>query len=214
MSTLTSIKKLAFAGDLVQDKIERINRTGIIVMHHVSFSLAAVAILFLIAFQLNDSVSLSWFFMSISVAFVLIPVLARKGFENTAKFLLLAYINVCILILSSVFGKEMLIQAFYLPACGLAILLYDKDHQQLRNIGIGMAVACYIVLDYVIFEQIYLTADEGVLIKWSILGAAFITTWLTFNKFSESKNWLRKKIKNYLKKHNRLIGSWLKSSSS
>jgi len=153
MYSLSSIKKFAFAKDLVQDKIEQINRTGIVVMHHVSFSLAAVALLFLIAFRLNDSISMSWFFMSISVAFVLIPVLARKGFENTAKFLLLAYINICILILSSVFGKDMLIQAFYLPACGLAILLFDKDHQQLRNIGISMAVVCYIVLDYVIFDR-------------------------------------------------------------
>lgn len=200
MSSLSSIKKFAFAKDLVQDKIEQINRTGVIVMHHVSFSLAAVAILFLIAFRLNDSISLSWFFMSISVAFVLIPVLARKGFENTAKFLLLAYINVCILILSSVFGKDMLIQAFYIPACGLAILLFDKDHQQLRNIGISMAVICYVVLDYVIFDQIYLTADEGVILKWSILGAAFITTWLTFNKFSESKELAEEETQKLLKK--------------
>ncbi|PAU95121.1 hybrid sensor histidine kinase/response regulator [Aliifodinibius salipaludis] len=200
MYSLSSIKNIAFARDLVQDKIEQINKTGIIVMHNVSFSLAAVAILFLIAFRLNESVSLSWFFMSISVAFVLIPVLARKGFENTAKFLLLAYINVCILILSSVFGKEMLIQAFYLPACGLAILLFDKDHQKLRNIGIGMAVACYIVLDYVIFDQIHLSADEGAIIRGSILGAAFITTWLTFNKFSESKELAEEETQKLLKK--------------
>lgn len=200
MYSLTSIKKLAFAKDLVQNGIERINRTGIIVLHNVSFSLAAVGVLFLVAFRLNDSISLSWFFASISVAFVLIPVLARKGFENTSKFLLLAYINVSILILSSVFGKEMFIQAFYLPACGLSILLFDKDHQKLRNIGIGMAVVCYVVLDYVIFDQIYLTADEGVIIKWSILGAAFITTWLTFNKFSESKELAEEETKKLLKK--------------
>lgn len=187
MYSLSGIKKLASARDLVQDRLEQINKTGIIVLHNVSFSLAAVALLFLIAFRINDSISLSWFFMSISVAFVLIPILARKGFENTAKFLLLAYVNVCILILSSVFGKEMFIQAFYIPACGLAILLYDKDHRELRNVGIGIAVGCYLVLDYVIFDKIYLSADEGLIIKWSILGAAFVTTWMTFNKFSDSK---------------------------
>lgn len=200
MYSLSSIKKLASARDLVQDRIEQINKTGLIVLHNVSFSLAAVGILFLIAFRLNDSISMSWFFMSISVAFVLIPILARKGFENTAKFLLLAYINISILILSSVFGKEMFIQAFYLPASGLAILLFDKDHQTLRNIGIGMAVICYIVLDYVIFDTIRFTADEGVIIKWSILGAAFITTWLTFNKFSESKELAEEETQKLLKK--------------
>ena len=200
MYSLTSIKKLASAKDLVQNRIEQIHKTGIVVLHNVSFSLAAVGILFLIAFRLNDSISLSWFFGSISVAFVLIPMLARKGFENTSKFLLLAYINVSILILSSVFGKEMFIQAFYLPACGLAILLFAKEHQKLRNIGIGMAVACYVILDYVIFDRIYLTADEGLIVKWSILGAAFITTWLTFNKFSESKELAEEETQKLLKK--------------
>lgn len=188
MYSLSGLKKVASAKDLVQDRLEQINKTGIIILHNVSFSLAAVALLFLIAFRINDSISLSWFFTSISVAFILIPILARKGFENTAKFLLLAYVNVCILILSSVFGKEMFIQAFYIPSCGLSILLYDKDHQKLRNLGIAIAVGCYLILDYVIFDQVYLSADEGVLVKWGILGAAFVTTWMTFNKFSESKD--------------------------
>lgn len=200
MYSLSSIKKLATARDLVQDRIEQMNKTGIVVLHNVSFSLAAVSLLFLVAFRLNDSISLSWFFMSIGVAFVLIPLLARRGYANTAKFLLLAYINVCILILSSVFGKEMFIQSFYLPACGLSILLFNKDHQRLRNIGIGMAVGCYVILDYVIFDRIYLSADEGIIVKWSILGAAFITTWLTFNKFSESKELAEEETKKLLKK--------------
>ena len=187
MYSLSGLKKLASARDLFKDQIDRINKTGIVVLHHVSFSLAAVAMLFLVAFRLNESISLSWFFLSVSVAFVLIPFLARKGYENTSKFLLLAYINVCILILSSVFGKAMFIQAFYIPACGLSILLFEKAHRNLRNLGIGMAVGCYLILDYIIFERIYLTAGEGEIMKWSILGAAFVTTWITFNKFSESK---------------------------
>lgn len=187
MYSLPGLKKLASARDLAQDRLEQINKTGIIVLHNVSFSLAAVALLFLFAFRFNDSISLSWFFVSISVAFILIPILARKGYEDAAKFLLLAYVNICILILSSVFGKEMFIQAFYIPSCGLAILLYDKDRIKLRNIGIGIAVGCYLILDYIIFDQIHLSANEGIIIKWSILCAAFVTTWMTFNKFSDSK---------------------------
>lgn len=200
MYSLSSFKKLATAKDLVHDRIEQINKTDLIVLHHVSFSLAAVAILFLIAFWINGSISLSWFFMSIAIAFILIPFLARKGFSNTAKFLLLAYINVSILILSSVFGKEMFIQAFYLPASGLSILLFDKSHQKLRNLGVGMAVLCYIILDYVIFDRVYLTADEGVFVKWSVLGAAFITTWITFNKFSETKELAEEETQKLLRK--------------
>ncbi len=187
MYSLSGLKKLASARDLVQDRFEEIDKTGLVVLHNVSFSLSAVGLLFLIAFRINNSISLSWFFLSITVAFLLIPILARKGYENSSKFLLLAYVDICILILSSVFGKDMFIQSFYIPASGLSILLFDKDHRLLRNLGIGLAIGCYLVLDYVIFDQVYLSADEGMIVKWGILGAAFVTTWMTFNKFSDSK---------------------------
>jgi len=187
------------AKDLIQDRVSRLNKIGMVVLHNVSFSLAAVALLFLIAFRINDSISLSWFFLSITVAFALIPILARKGYENTSKLLLLAYVDVAILILSAVFGKEMFIQTFYIPACGLSILLFDKANANLRNFGIGLAVVGYLVLDYVIFDQIYLTADEGLIVKWCILGAAFVTTWMTFNKFSDSKELAEEQTQELLK---------------
>lgn len=198
MHTLSSIKQWALAKDLIKDKFEEISKSGIVILHNVSFSLAAVALLFLVAFRLNDSISLSWFFLSIAVAFTLIPILARNGYELTSKFLLLAYIDISILILSVVFGKEMLIQTFYIPACGLSILLFGKDHKELRNIGIGLAIGCYLVLDYVIFDQIYLASDETTIIKWSILGAAFITTWMTFNKFSDTRDIAEEKTQELL----------------
>lgn len=187
MYSISGLKNIASARDLIGDSIERINKTGLVVLHNVSFSLSAVGLLFLIAFRINNSISLSWFFLSITVAFALIPFLARKGYENASKFLLLAYVDICILILSAVFGKNMFIQAFYVPACGLSILLFDKKHMKLRNLGIGMAVVGYSVLDYVIFDKIYLAAGEGEIVKWSILAAAFLTTWMTFNKFSDTK---------------------------
>jgi signal transduction histidine kinase/ActR/RegA family two-component response regulator len=204
MYSLSGLREMTSANDLAQDRVEELDKTGLIVLHNVSFSLAAVGLLFLIAFRINDSISLSWFFLSVTIAFSLIPVLARKGYENTSKFLLLAYVNVCILILSSVFGKEMFIQTFYIPACGLSILLFKKRYSMLRNLGIGMAVACYLVLDYIIFDQIYLSADEGVFVKWSILGAAFVTTWMTFNKFSDSKEMAEEQTKELLEKTQKL----------
>ncbi|NGP88694.1 ATP-binding protein [Fodinibius halophilus] len=187
MYSLSSLKQFALAKDLVQDRISRMRKTGIIVLHNVSFSLAAISLLFLIAFWVNNSISLSWFFMSMTVAFVLIPFLARKGYEKMSKLLLLAYVDIGILILSAVFGKELFIQTFYIPASGLAILLFERKHTSLRNIGIGLAVGSYFVLDYVIFDQIALSAGEGAFLKWCILGAAFVTTWMTFNKFSDTK---------------------------
>lgn len=199
MYSFSGLKKFALAKDLVQDRMSRISHNEIVVLHNVSFSLAAVALLFLVAFQFNESTSLSWFFLSVAVAFVLIPVLARKGYENSSKFLLLAYVDIGILILSAVFGKEMFIQAFYIPACGLAILLFDKEDASLRNFGVGLAVSGYLILDYVIFDQVYLTADEGMVVKWSILAAAFITTWITFNTFSESKELAEERSEELLK---------------
>lgn len=199
MHLLSSLKQFALAKDLVQDRVSRIRKTGIIVLHNVSFSLAATSLLFLIAFWLNNSISLSWFFLSMSVAFTLIPFLARKGYEKMSKLLLLAYVDIGILILSSVFGKEMFIQAFYIPASGLAILIFDHKNTNLRNIGIGFSVGCYLVLDYVIFDQIVLSAGEGAFLKWSILGAAFVTTWMTFNKFSDTKELAERQTEELLK---------------
>lgn len=187
MYAISGLKSIASAGELNKESAEEFDKSGIILLHKVSFSLAAITFLFLVAFWLNNSVSLSWFFLSVAIAFLLIPFLARKGYENSSKLLLLAYVNISILILSSVFGKEMFIQAFYLPACGLSILLFDSKHVTLRNVGIGIAVLCYLVLDYIIFDKIMFTAGEGIVVKWAVLGAAFITTWMTFNKFSESK---------------------------
>ncbi len=186
MNSITGLKKWAQAGDL-KDRVEEISKSGIILLHNVSFSLAIVSLLFLVAFYQNDTVSLSWFFLSITVAFTLIPVLARKGYGRSSKFLLIAYVNISILILSAVFGKEMFIQAFYIPACGLSILLFGREYKYLQNLGIALSVICYLILDYIIFDKINLAEGEGAIIQWSILGAAFITTWMTFNKFSDTR---------------------------
>lgn len=188
MPTLSTIKEVALGKDLAKDDISKIQKSGLITLNAVSFSLAAVAILFLVSFYLNGSVSLTWFFLSEAVAFSLIPILARKGYENTSKFLLIAYMDIGIVILSSAFGKDMLIQTFLVPACGLSILLFDKEQIRLRNIGIMLCVISYFVLDYIIFEKIYISSQGSAMIKWSILGSAFITTWMVFNKFSESKD--------------------------
>lgn len=188
MPTLSTIKEVALGKDLAKDDISKIQKSGLITLNSVSFSLAAVAILFLVSFYLNGSVSLTWFFLSEAVAFSLIPILARKGYENTSKFLLIAYVDIGIVILSSAFGKDMLIQTFLVPACGLSILLFDKEQIRLRNIGIMLCVISYFVLDYIIFEKIYISSQGSAMIKWSILGSAFITTWMVFNKFSESKD--------------------------
>lgn len=187
MNSITSLKRWAQAGDLVKDKIEEISKSGIVILHNVSFSLAIISLLFLVAFYQNNTVSLSWFFLSLAVAFTLIPLLARTGYELTSKFLLVAYVNISILILSAVFGKEMFIQSFYIPTCGLSILLFGKEHKHLQNLGIILSIISYLILDYIIFDQITLGANEGSIMQWSILGAAFITTWITFNKFSDSR---------------------------
>jgi len=200
MYSISGLKNIVSANDLVGDRTEPIDNTGLVVLHNVSFSLSAIGLLFLVAFRINNSISLSWFFLSITVAFALIPMLARKGYENVSKFLLLAYIDICILVLSAVFGKDMFIQAFYIPACGLSILLFRKKHMKLRNLGIGMAVAGYLVLDYVIFDKVYLAAGEGEIVKWSILSAAFVTTWMTFNKFSETKEIAEEQTQKLLEK--------------
>ncbi|GAB5410100.1 MAG: hypothetical protein BalsKO_24650 [Balneolaceae bacterium] len=163
------------------------NQAGISVLNRVSIFLFLVCVLFLIPFYFNDSVSLAWFFISEAIAFALIPVLAKQGYLKTAKMLQIAYIDIGIVILSSVFGNEAMIQAFFIPTMGLSILLFDNKEIQLRNISIFFSVASYFVLDYIIFDQINFTEDRFSVIRWSVLTASFVTTWLIFNTFSESR---------------------------
>ena len=213
MPTLSNIKEIALGKDLAKDNIAKIKKSGLITLNTVSFSLVGFSLLFLVAFYINSSVSLSWFFLSEAVAFSLIPILARKGYENTSKFLLIAYVVIGIIILSSVFGKDMLIQTFLVPACGLSILLFEKEQVRLRNIGIMMCVISYFVLDYIIFDKIYISTQGSNLIKWSILGSAFITTWMVFNKFSESKDLAEERSEELLKQTRELNDELLQKKS-
>lgn len=213
MPTLSSLKEIALGKDLAKDNINKIKKSGLITLNTVSFFLAAFALLFLVAFYINGSVSLTWFFLSEAIAFSLIPILARKGYESTSKFLLIAYADIGIIILSSVFGKDMLIQTFLVPACGLSILLFEKDQVRLRNIGILMCVTAYFVLDYIIFNKIYISSQGSDLVKWSILGSAFITTWMVFNKFSESKDLAEKRSEELLEQTQQLNEELLQKKS-
>lgn len=187
MYSLSRFKEIIFAKDFVDQRAGRSHKKEIVVLHHVSFLLAAAALLFLGVYGLESFSLYSLLFLNIPLAFVLIPFLARKGYETSSKFLLLAFINIGILILSTVIGNNMFIQAFFIPACGLSILLFDSSHSRLRNIGISFSAGCFLVLNYLALKKVYLTTGEDALTKWSILAVVFITTWMIFNKFTEWK---------------------------
>ncbi len=185
--SLTGLGDVKKKAESLQDSMKEVTDPGILILSRVSFFLVLVCILFLIPFHFNDSVSLTWFFLSEAIAFALIPVLAKQGFIRTAKMLLTAYIDIGIVILSSVFGSDAMIQAFFIPAMGLSILLFDAKNIQLRNLSIFLSVASYFILDYIIFDQIYFSEDGFSVIRWSVLTGAFVTTWLIFNTFSDFK---------------------------
>ncbi len=204
MALLTGIKKITLGQDLAPRRTDTFKKSDLLVLNSVSFSLSAVSLLFLLAFHINGTVSLTWFFLSVAVAFALIPLLARSGYEKSSKFLLISYVVVGIIILSAVFGKDMLIQIFLVPACGLSVLLFKKEELQLRNIGIGLCVGAYFILDYIFFERVFLTSDEVNIVRGAILSAAFISTWMIFNKFSESKEVAEAKANTLLKQTQQL----------
>lgn len=185
--SLTGISDVALGRDLRKKDPGRVKQGGLYVLNAVSFFLAGVSALFLIAFQINQSVSLTWFFMCESAAFLLIPFLARQGYVKTAKMMLVIYVNAGIIILSNVFGSDAMIQAFFIPAMGLSILLFDNRSMHLRNAGIILSIASYFILDYIIFERVYVSDTAYTVIRWSVLSASFVTTWLIFNAFSEFK---------------------------
>lgn len=185
--SLTGISDIALGKDLRSTDEIVGKKAGMTVLNSVSFFLAGVSVLFLIAFQINESVSLTWFFLSEAIAFLLIPLLARQGFEKAAKMLLIAYADIGIVILSSVFGDDAMIQAFFIPAMGLSILLFDNEQLTLRNVGILLSIMSYFILDYIIFERISITESSFSLVRWSVLTGSFVTTWLIFNTFSQFK---------------------------
>lgn len=198
--SLTGIGDIAKKNKLLGDSSDEIKQPGVAVLTRVSVFLLLVCILFLIPFYFDDSVSLTWFFLSEAVAFALIPVLARQGYLNTAKLMLVSYIDIGIVILSSVFGHEVMIQAFFIPTMGLSILLFDKKNINLRNISIFLSVGSYFILDYIIFDQINFTESGFSIIRWSVLTASFLTTWLIFNTFSEYKENAESKTSELLEK--------------
>ena len=186
--SLTGITDIALGKDLRSKKDKIVGKkAGMTVLNSVSFFLAGVSVLFLVAFQINESVSLTWFFLSEALAFLLIPLLARQGFEKAAKVLLIAYADIGIIILSSVFGGDAMIQAFFIPAMGLSILLFDNTQIHLRNMGILLSILSYFILDYIIFERISISESSFSLVRWSVLTGSFVTTWLIFNTFSQFK---------------------------
>lgn len=82
---------------------------------------------------------------------------------------------------------DALIQAFFIPAMGLAILLFDNNVARYRSYAILLTVVSYFILDYIIFEEVYLAEEEFNMVRWAVITASFVTTWLIFNTFSESK---------------------------
>lgn len=198
--SLTGMKNVSSKRTFFVDPLEEIQQPGVRIMNRVSFFLLLVCVLFLIPFHFNESVSLTWFFLSEALAFGLIPILARQGYPNTAKMLHILYIDIGIVILSSVFGSEALLQAFFIPTMGLSILLFDAKNIRLRNISIFFSVISYFVLDYIIFDQVYFSESGFSIIRWSVLTAAFVTTWLIFNTFSEFKESAESKTSELLEK--------------
>jgi len=210
MSFLSKIREYAQGKDLKKSKTDTVRKSSLLVLNSVSFSLAAVSILFLIAFNINGSVSLSWFFLCEAVAFILIPVLARMGYPNATRLLLLSYVNIAIIVLSAVLGMQAQLQVFFIPAIGLAILLFDSEHIFFRSVGIGISVVSYFILDYVIFDHLYLTDERFWILKWAVLTAAFICTWLVFNKFSDLKENAESEIEGLLEESRELNKALLK----
>lgn len=198
--SLTGIERGAKQGSLFVNPWEEIRKPGIYILNRVCFFLLLVCVLFLIPFYFDDSVSLTWFFLSEALAFALIPILAKQGYINTAKLLLIAYIDIAIIVLSSVFGDEVMIKAFLIPTMGLSILLFDGKNIRLRNISIFFSVISYFVLDYIIFEQIDFSEDDFSIIRMSVIVSSFVTTWLIFNTFSEFKESAENKASELLDK--------------
>ena len=177
---------------------------GLPILDVVSYSIALICSLFFLIFALDESMSVSWFFISEIIALCLIPILSRQGFEEIAKFLLILYVDIAIIILSSIFDGKAEIQYFLIPAMGLSILLFDANKTRIRNVSIFLSVISYFIIDFIAIDRISLSPDSIDYVRWGVISAAFVTTWIIFNTFSESKERAEQITREFLEKEKEL----------
>lgn len=177
---------------------------GLPILNLVSYSIALICVSFLFIFAVDESMSVSWFFISEAIALLLIPALSKHGFENVAKFLLILYVDIAIIILSSIFDGKAEIQYFLIPAMGLSLLLFDYKENKLRNASIFFSVLAYFVIDFIAIDRVSLSPESIDYVRYGVISAAFITTWLIFNTFSESKEKAEQATREFLKKEKEL----------
>ena len=95
MTNNFSLTGIAAPSSAVQNKelYENKGLFGLPVLDIVSYSIALTCTVFFLIFALDESMSVSWFFISEIIALCLIPILSRQGFEVIAKFLLILYVD-------------------------------------------------------------------------------------------------------------------------
>lgn len=164
-----------------------LHEAGLSALYRVSFSLAAISILLSVGFQLLHEMPLPYYFGGIGLVFLLLPFIAWKEFSKTSKFFLLINVNALILLLSVVFSKAIFVEAFYIPAIGLAILFFNHKHIGLQLAGIFMSAVAFLIHDYISLAEITITAQQAQFIKWAIVLVVFVASWLIFRTFMISK---------------------------
>ncbi len=191
-------------GNLKDDREENGSLFGLPVLDVVSYSIALICALFFLIFAVDESMSVSWFFISEIIALCLIPVLSKQGFETIAKFLLILYVDIAIIILSSIFDGKAEIQYFLIPAMGLSILLFESGSNRVRNVSIFISVISYFIIDFIAIDRVSLSPETIDYVRWGVIAAAFVTTWIIFNTFSESKERAEQITREFLEKEKEL----------
>lgn len=170
-----------------QGLLSALRNAGLGILYKVAFSLAAITLALSVVFQIIGTMPVPWYFAGMGLIFLLIPFLAWTGAHKSSKLLLLADVNAFILLLSVLFTQAIFVEAFYIPAIGLSILFFSKQHSNLRIVGIFLSAVAFLVHDYISFSQISLSSGTVEIVKWSIILVVFVTTWLIFNSFLSSK---------------------------
>ncbi len=151
-----------------------------------------------------------FYFLSPALGFCVIPFLLlygvslvfnRYGYYNLAKFNLLLWGSIGIMIYASAFGKESGIQMLYYAFSGVPLLIFSAHEITKKAIGIFIPLACFLIVScsgYSLFPKLMLSPE----IQGYLYTSVFLTVFSLIASYLFAFIWISNKSEKELEEAN------------